>query len=221
MACARSPLRGRPTPPAGASRDRYQAHERRTRFGTHVRNVGDAIRRGGEAPADAAARYRMGGFRAEGGCRRGALAFAPPAAAQRHIRWRLQDGNDVAPVHAAPDRLEFTALATPPWPRTGDGREICHSAIAQPSSRNHSTRPCAPVQEIPLAVLSDILALLDKWPLWKRMTEAPSRIDDLEKRLAALEATPKRAPGKTCKACGEPAMRLTASVADPIMGDLG
>lgn len=72
-----------------------------------------------------------------------------------------------------------------------------------------------------MAVLSDILALLDKWPLWKRMTEAPSRIDDLEKRLAALEATPKRAPGKTCKACGEPAMRLTASVADPIMGDLG
>lgn len=53
------------------------------------------------------------------------------------------------------------------------------------------------------------------------MTEAPARIDELEKRLAALEATPKRAPGKTCKACGEPAMRLTHSVPDRVMGDLG
>lgn len=72
-----------------------------------------------------------------------------------------------------------------------------------------------------MAVLSEILALLDKWPLWKRLKEAPDRLDELEQRLAALEVAPRKAPGKPCKACGEPAMRLTSSEPDPIMGDLG
>jgi len=72
-----------------------------------------------------------------------------------------------------------------------------------------------------LAVLSEILALFDKWPLWKRMKEAPDRVDAIEARLAALEVAPKRAPGRPCKYCGEPAGRLTASEPDAIFGDLG
>ncbi|MBS7810516.1 hypothetical protein [Roseococcus pinisoli] len=38
--------------------------------------------------------------------------------------------------------------------------------------------------------LSDILAVLDRWPTWKALKEAPARIEALEKRLSALEASP-------------------------------
>lgn len=60
-----------------------------------------------------------------------------------------------------------------------------------------------------MAILSEILALLDKWPEWKRVKDAPGRIDDLEKRLAALEKQPTAKPGEPCPGCGEPAMRRT------------
>jgi hypothetical protein len=66
-----------------------------------------------------------------------------------------------------------------------------------------------------LAILSEVLALLDKWGPWKRITEAPGRLDDLEKRLAALERTAPRQAGKSCPACGEPAVRRTSSIPHP------
>lgn len=46
----------------------------------------------------------------------------------------------------------------------------------------------------------DFLELLGKVPLWKRLSEVPSQVDALEKRIAALEAKP-RLP--MCEACGE------------------
>jgi predicted RNA-binding Zn-ribbon protein involved in translation (DUF1610 family) len=67
-----------------------------------------------------------------------------------------------------------------------------------------------------------MLAALDRWSEWKRMREAPGRIDELEKRLAALETSPKKAPGRPCPACGEPAMRRISIAPDPgPFGDLG
>lgn len=58
-------------------------------------------------------------------------------------------------------------------------------------------------------MLQDVLAAFDRWGEWKRMREAPARIDELERRLAAIEGKPRPAPGKECKACGEPAARRT------------
>ncbi len=46
--------------------------------------------------------------------------------------------------------------------------------------------------------LKDILAVLDRWEAWKRITDAPDKIVDLEQRVAALE---KFASGKTPNAC--------------------
>jgi hypothetical protein len=63
--------------------------------------------------------------------------------------------------------------------------------------------------------------MLDRWSEWKAMRAAPSRIDALEARLAKLEIAPKAAPGRPCPACGEPAMRRTATKRDPIFGDMG
>lgn len=72
-----------------------------------------------------------------------------------------------------------------------------------------------------MAVLSEILAILDHWAEWRKMKEGPARIDGLEKRLAALEGTAPATAGKPCPACGAPAMRRTAVKKDPMFGDMG
>ena len=53
-----------------------------------------------------------------------------------------------------------------------------------------------------MAVLSELTELLRRWDVWKRVEEAPERIEALEKRVAALELLLKRAPGEACPRCG-------------------
>lgn len=59
-----------------------------------------------------------------------------------------------------------------------------------------------------MAILSDILAALDRWDEWKRVKSAPAQIEALTARVAALEAllSGKR-PLEYCRHCGEPACR--------------
>lgn len=74
-------------------------------------------------------------------------------------------------------------------------------------------------------MLNEVLAVLKEWSAWRRITEAPDKIEGLEKRVAALEAALSAGaavkPGEVCPFCGTAAMRLTASVPDRIMGDVG
>lgn len=72
-----------------------------------------------------------------------------------------------------------------------------------------------------MSLLTDMLAALDRWGEWKRMREAPDRIEELERRIAALEETPRKAPGKHCPACGEPVMRRTSSKLSRTKGHMG
>ncbi len=53
-----------------------------------------------------------------------------------------------------------------------------------------------------MAVLSELTELLRRWDVWKRVEEAPQRIEALEKRVAALELLLQRAPGEACPSCG-------------------
>ncbi|PCI03443.1 MAG: hypothetical protein COB78_10825 [Hyphomicrobiales bacterium] len=77
--------------------------------------------------------------------------------------------------------------------------------------------------------VSDILKILDKVPIWKTLSELPRRVEALEQANKALlqkledqQKAPKIAPGKTCKACGQPASRRTSSsVSKGPFGDLG
>jgi predicted RNA-binding Zn-ribbon protein involved in translation (DUF1610 family) len=59
-----------------------------------------------------------------------------------------------------------------------------------------------------VATLDNILTLLDKWPRWKRMNEAPDRIDELIARIEHLEAALAKCPAEGCPFCGERALRL-------------
>jgi hypothetical protein len=47
-----------------------------------------------------------------------------------------------------------------------------------------------------MAVLSEITDLLRHWDIWKRVEEAPGRVDALEKRVTELESRLQRAPVK-------------------------
>lgn len=72
-----------------------------------------------------------------------------------------------------------------------------------------------------MASVSDILKLLDQVPVWKTLRALPRRVDDLERRLAALEAAPGTpAHVLECAECGAPA-RVTAIKDHPTFGPLG
>ena len=59
-----------------------------------------------------------------------------------------------------------------------------------------------------MSTLDNILGLLNKWPTWKHITEAPDKIDALERRVAELEAALENCPAKGCPFCGKRAFRL-------------
>lgn len=63
-----------------------------------------------------------------------------------------------------------------------------------------------------MAVLSEILDLLRRWDAWKRIEQAPDRVDALEKRISELEGRLKRAPGQACPRCGALEFRTEKTV---------
>ncbi|WP_417497980.1 hypothetical protein [Maricaulis sp.] len=46
-----------------------------------------------------------------------------------------------------------------------------------------------------MGLLQDMLSALDRWDEWKRMRATPDRVDELERRLKAVESRLTRAPG--------------------------
>ena len=64
-----------------------------------------------------------------------------------------------------------------------------------------------------MAALDNVLTILDKFPLWRRMKEAPDKLDTLEKRVAELEEKLGDTwPADVCKFCGARAARMVWSV---------
>lgn len=60
-----------------------------------------------------------------------------------------------------------------------------------------------------MGMLEDILKALDRFDEWKRMREAPGRVDELQKRIAELETKLSgKWPADVCRKCGERSMRL-------------
>lgn len=57
--------------------------------------------------------------------------------------------------------------------------------------------------------LKDLLAVLDRWDVWQRVSATPDKIEALERRVAALEEKLGDVwPADVCRACGKRAMRL-------------
>ena len=68
--------------------------------------------------------------------------------------------------------------------------------------------------------LKDVNELLDKIPKWKRIQESPDRLDELEKRIKAIEDRIS-GTGEVCPYCKEPALELLEIKPDPEYGDMG
>ncbi|MCA8285780.1 coiled-coil domain-containing protein [Burkholderia vietnamiensis] len=71
-----------------------------------------------------------------------------------------------------------------------------------------------------MGLLEDMMKTLERVPGWKRIAAAPSEIDALKARVAALEA--KLAPGgQVCPICNNATFKVTSSAPDPTFGVLG
>lgn len=72
-----------------------------------------------------------------------------------------------------------------------------------------------------MGMIEDVMRALERIPLWKRVSALPERTDELERRIAAIEAKLSGKTGELCPLCGEAGFRRTASRPHPVMGDLG
>jgi hypothetical protein len=63
-----------------------------------------------------------------------------------------------------------------------------------------------------VGTIDDFLKVLDRIPIWKRLGEVPTEVDDLKRRLSELEGKLNgKWPADICKFCGERAVRMTAN----------
>jgi len=49
--------------------------------------------------------------------------------------------------------------------------------------------------------MSDLIAILDKIPIWKTLKDLPGKVESLENKIAELETKLKLAPPPTCPYC--------------------
>jgi hypothetical protein len=63
-----------------------------------------------------------------------------------------------------------------------------------------------------MGIVDDFFKVFDRIPIWKRLQEVPSQVDDLEARVTALEEKlAGKWPPDVCRLCGERAARLARS----------
>jgi len=71
---------------------------------------------------------------------------------------------------------------------------------------------------------SDVLKILEEIPLWKVVSTLPKRVAELERKIAALEATQTARPsgrtGRECPFC-DSQMKVTSEHDDPTFGFAG
>ena len=54
-----------------------------------------------------------------------------------------------------------------------------------------------------MALLDNLIAVLERWDVWKELKSNADKIPDLEKRITELEQKLERCPGEACPKCGQ------------------
>lgn len=72
-----------------------------------------------------------------------------------------------------------------------------------------------------MGIVDETLKVLDRIPVWKRLQNVPSELDDLQRRVAELEEKLNgRWPPDVCKYCGARAVRLAQTYGPDSRGKL-
>jgi hypothetical protein len=67
----------------------------------------------------------------------------------------------------------------------------------------------------------DVVKVLNRIPIWKRLGEVPSEVDELKRRVGELEEKlGSKWPGDVCKFCGARAARLGHTIGPDAKGCL-
>lgn len=62
-----------------------------------------------------------------------------------------------------------------------------------------------------MGIVDETLKVLDRIPIWRRLSEVPAEIDVLKEKVAALEEKLNgKWPGDVCRYCGSRAARLAS-----------
>jgi hypothetical protein len=73
-----------------------------------------------------------------------------------------------------------------------------------------------------MSAIGDIAALLEKIPIWKRLTALPAQFDALQARVVALESEIAKRPSlESCPICNSGNLRVTHVRAHPTLGAVG
>jgi len=66
-----------------------------------------------------------------------------------------------------------------------------------------------------MGMIEDVMKALERIPAWKRISGLPAEVDQLQARIAALEARLSPATGEICPKCREPRFMLESSGPEP------
>jgi hypothetical protein len=73
-----------------------------------------------------------------------------------------------------------------------------------------------------MSTIGDIVSLLEKIPIWKRLKALPDEFDALKAKVAALESELKKRPSlETCPICETGNLKVTNVTPHGHLGDLG
>ncbi len=72
-----------------------------------------------------------------------------------------------------------------------------------------------------MATFEELIALLERTHLWKRLTELPARFAALEQRVLLMEDRIASDAPTPCTVCGSPGFELVRADPDPFLGGMG
>lgn len=70
-----------------------------------------------------------------------------------------------------------------------------------------------------MGMIEDVMRAIERIPIWKRLVTLPTEVEQLQARIAALEARLAPAAGDVCPKCRASAFMLEGS--QPLQGGLG